>query len=76
MYISKRKYTACIDLLIDPENISSLGDVSEVKDLLLVMAGRGDLFAPKQCCFAICALGVQIYLQLAATTAFDSGSFV
>ena len=54
------------DLLIDPEIIPSLGDVSEVKDLQLAMAHRVGLFAPKQYCFAICALGVQIYSQLSS----------
>ena len=62
----KRKCTACKDLLIDTEIISSLGDVSEVKDLRLAMADRGGLFSPKQYCFALCALGVQIYSQLSS----------
>ena len=65
----RRKCTAFKDLLIDPENIPSLGDVSEVKDLtdpLLAMADRGGLSAVKQYCFVICALGVQIYSQLSS----------
>ena len=57
----RRKCTACKDLLIDRENIPSLGDVPEVKNLLLAMADLGGLFAPKQYCFAICALRVQIF---------------
>ena len=65
MYISRRrKCTACKDLLIDRENIPSLGDVSKVKDLLVAMADRCGLSAPKQYCFAICALGVHIYSKL------------
>ena len=62
----RRKCTACKDLLIDPKNIPSIGDVSEVKDLRLAMADCDGLSAPKQYCFAICALGVQIYSQLSS----------
>ena len=60
--ISRRKCTACKDLLIDPEIIPTLGDVSGVK----AMANRGGLSALKQYCFAICALGVQTYSQLSS----------
>ena len=64
-YISRRRNCiGCKDLLIDRENIPSLGDVSEVKDFLLAMVDRGGLSSPKQYCFAICALGVQIYSKL------------
>ena len=62
----RRKCTACKDLLIDPEIIPSLGDAFEVK----AMAERSGLSkamsVPKQYCFAICALGVQTYLQLSS----------
>ena len=62
MYISRRrKCAACKDLLIDRENTPSLGDVFEVKDLLLAMADRGGLFAPKHCYFCF---RNQIYSKL------------
>ena len=62
----RRKCTAIKALLIDPENIPSLGDVSKVKDLLLSVADRVGLSAPKKYYFAICAVGVQIYSQLSS----------
>ena len=56
-------------LLIDPENIPSLGDVSEVKDLLLAMADRDGFSAPKlwEC---------RSIRSCAAMTLFENNSFV
>lgn len=60
----RRKCKACKELLIDSESTLSLSDVSEAENLLIAMADRGGLSVPKQYCFAICALGVQIYSKL------------
>ena len=60
----RRKCTSCKDLLIDSENIPCLTEVTDVKNLLIAIADRGGLSTPKQYCFAICALGVQVYSEL------------
>ena len=53
----RRKCSSCKDQLVETEHIPTLSNVSEAKDVLLALADHGGLSAPKQYCFAICALG-------------------
>ena len=60
----RSKCSSCKDQLVETEHIPTLSDILEAKDVLLTLADRGGPSAPKQYCFAICALGVQVYNQI------------
>ena len=60
----RRKCSSCKDQFVETKHIPTLSDISEAKDVLLALADRGGLSPPKQYCFAICALGVQVYNQI------------
>ena len=60
----RRKCSSFKDQLVETAHIPTLSDVSEAKNVLLALADRSCLSAPKQNCFAICALEVQVYNQI------------
>ena len=60
----RRKCSSCKNQLIETEHIPTLSNISEAKDVLLALADHSGLSAPKQYCFALCALGVQVYNQI------------
>ena len=60
----KRKCDSCISSLIETEHLPCLVDASDVQNALLALADRGGLSASEQYCFAVCALGVQMYSKI------------
>ena len=58
----RSKYSECkiYWLKIKNDDITSLDDDSEAKDLIAI-ADCSELSAPRQYCFAVYALGVQLY---------------
>ena len=60
----RRKCDSCRELLIESACIPSLSVVENAQNLLLAMADRGGLSAPTQYCYAVCAMGVQMYTKL------------
>ena len=65
--LGRRKCTSCKDLLTDGDNIpcrTEVTDVTDIENLLITIADHGGFSTPKQYCFEICALGVQLYCEL------------
>ena len=60
----KRKCDLCKSSLIKTEHLPYLGNASHVQNALLALADDDGLSAPKQYCFAVCALGVQMYSKI------------
>ena len=64
--ISRQKKVHCMRASVNilPLRYLHFVDASDGKDMMLALADCGGLLAPKQYCFAIYAIAVQVYTKL------------